>query len=158
MHKTTFGIFLLLLIGCKNFETKKVSSETILQQKLEHFNWNEVDAFPTFENCQHLMEQLEKKRCFENTFTKLIYEELSEKPIVLGDSVRAKVVLHLLISAKGDPKIDSIVLPPNLQKKIPGLEARLRASIDSLPKIHPATTRGIPVATKFTLPIHVVSE
>lgn len=158
MGKTIFAILLLLLAGCKNFETEKVSTETILQQKLKHFNWNEVDRFPAFENCKEILVKPEMERCFEQTLTSLIYKELAQKKMVLSDSVQAKVILQLRILANGKPEIDSIQIPANLQKQIPNLSNWLQEAIDRLPKIHPATKQGIPVATKFTLPIQVVSE
>ncbi|HET8810621.1 MAG TPA: hypothetical protein VFM65_10220 [Flavobacteriaceae bacterium] len=158
MRKITFGILFLIIAGCKNFEAKKVSSEEVLHQKLEHFRWNEVDVYPAFENCRHLMEKPAMERCFENTLTRAIYAKLTQKPLVLGDSISETVTLYLLVSATGAPKIDSVVISKNLQQQLPELETRLRSSIDSLPKIYPATKRGIPVATKFNVPIKVVSE
>lgn len=158
MGKITFGILLVLLIGCKNFQTKKLSSEEVLTEQLKHFNWNEVDIYPSFDSCQELLDKPALKKCFETVLTQHIYNEFSQHQIVSGDTIKEIVMLYLVISAEGSAEIDSVAISQELHEQIPDLKNWLASGIDKLPKIYPARTRGIPVATKFTLPIRVVSE
>lgn len=158
MQKMIFGILILALFSCKNFETKKVSTEEVLQQKLKHFSWNEVDTYPTFEACKKLMEGSELKKCFERILIKHIYNEFAKHQIASSDSINETLSLYLIISDQGIPEIDSLTISSTLQQQIPKLKSWIVQGIESLPKIYPARTRGIPVATKFTLPIRIVSE
>ena len=50
-------------------------------------------------------------------------------------------------------EIDSIV-----SRQLPEIASWLEQSVDSLPKIYPATKRGIPVVTTFRMPIVIQAE
>ncbi|HET8838371.1 MAG TPA: hypothetical protein VFM82_05175 [Flavobacteriaceae bacterium] len=152
------AFLLILFVGCKDFETKKISSEEVLNEQLSHFNWNSVDVYPSFAECQELMEKPDLKKCFERILVENIHKELAKHQIIAEDSIRETATLYLLISAEGEPKIDSLLLSEKLRAEVPELKNWLENSIQSLPTIFPARTRGIPVATKFILPIQVVSE
>lgn len=154
----TFGILLVVFTGCKNFETKKVSSDEILRQQLEHFNWDKVDTYPSFDACQEFIKPNELKKCFENLLVQHIYSEFAKHPIATTDSINETLRLYLVISDTGIPEIDSLAISAKLHQQIPQLKTWINQGLKSLPKIYPARTRGIPVATKFVLPIKIVSE
>lgn len=151
-------ILVLGLFGCKNFETQKLSSEEVLNQKMEYFEWKEVDVYPSFVSCKNLIEKSALKKCFESTLARHIRQSFSRHRVIVGDSINGSVRLYLVISKKGIPKVDSMNIPALLQQQLPKLQNWLLASVDSLPKIYPAQTRGIPVSVKFTLPVKIVSE
>ena len=52
-----FVIALLVITSC-NFETKKISSEEVLELESKTLNWKEVDEYPAFEDCQNETELL----------------------------------------------------------------------------------------------------
>lgn len=158
MYKITFGILVMLLVGCKNFETKKISSEEVLNEQLQDFNWKEVDVYPSFATCDEFSQKQALKECFETTMTKYLYQALAQHHIASGDTINATVMVYLAISDQGEPKIDSLAISEKLARQIPDLKKWIVSGIDSLPEIFPARTRGIPVATKFILPIKVISE
>ncbi len=158
MRKITLVILLLLVCGCKDFETKKITSEEVLNEQLSHFDWNAVDVYPSFAACQELMEKPALKNCFEKILVEHIYEEFAKHQIISKDSIHETATLFLFISSEGKPKVDSLIMSEKLHEEIPELRNWLEKGIQDLPKIFPARTRGIPVATKFTLPIQVVSE
>ena len=158
MGKITCVILVLLFSGCKNFEAKKISSEEVLNEELAHFNWNDVDVYPSFPVCQELLEKPDLKSCFERILVQTIYEEFATHQIISKDSIKETATLFLFISAKGEPKIDSLAVSGKLRTEIPELKNWLETSLKSLPEIYPARTRGIPVATKFSVPIRVISE
>lgn len=158
MEKIIFGFFILALVSCKNFETKKVSSEDILRQQLQDFNWTEVDVYPTFAACDKFEEKQALKVCFETTITKHLYQALAKHPIASGDTINDTVMLYLTISDQGNPKIDSLAISEKLARQIPDLKKWIASGVDNLPEIYPARTRGMPVTTKFMLPIIVISE
>jgi len=154
----TLTILVLSFFGCKNFETEKLSQEEVLRQKMEHFNWKEIDTYPSFDSCDGIFEKAAAKKCFETTLTQYFLASFSKQQLVATDSVNAMTYVYLGISNKGKASIDSIKIPSLLQNQFPEMENRFRRSLDSLPKIHPAQKRGIPVSVKFTLPIRIVSE
>ncbi|WP_162985017.1 hypothetical protein [Mesonia aquimarina] len=157
MGKITLGFFLILFFGCKNFETKRVCSEEILQDELKQIDWNAIETYPTFANCEKYTES-EQQDCFEQTFSKHIYAFLATKKVVLSDSINEKIWLHLSINSEGKPSLDSVHLSQTLVDNLPKFKTWLDSSVISLPKIYPARKRGIPVATNFKLPLRIESE
>lgn len=157
MGKIRLGFFLLLLVGCKNFETKRVCSDEILQEELKQIDWSAIETYPAFANCEQYAEN-DRQTCFEKTFSKHIYAFLATKKVVLSDSIQEKILLHLSINPQGKPKLDSVHLSTNLTQQLPKFRTWLDSSVITLPKIYPARKRGIPVATNFKLPLRIESE
>ena len=157
MARITLGIFAILLISCKNFETKRVCSDDIFQEEVKEINWKEIETYPAFASCEQYSDQ-KRQHCFEKTFSSHIYTFLAQKTVIVNDSIQEKLVLHLSISAKGKPSLDSVTMNQTLIEKLPEFRTWLDSSVITLPKIYPARKRGIPVATNFKLPLQIESE
>ena len=52
----------LMLMSCQYFNVKKTSSDAILKEELQTFNWNEVDEYPSFPECDSAITKQEKKQ------------------------------------------------------------------------------------------------
>jgi hypothetical protein len=153
MKQICVFLVFLILTSCEYFNVKKTSSEAILKEELQTFNWNEVDAYPTFSSCDSSATKSESERCFEQTLTKHITGYLQKETIVVTKDVHDTILLDFQVSEKGslsllNSKIDSITL-----QEIPNIEELLLLSLDSLPKVFPATKRGQQVKTQFKLPL-----
>jgi len=155
MQRILLFLLFLIVTSCSYFNVKKTSSETILEEELQTFNWNEVDVYPSFETCTTSSDQENKKKCFQNTLTEAIYKSLAAEKIVVTQDIQDTILVHFQISETGDlhlmdAKIDSITIV-----EIPNMEALLHQSLDFLPEIYPAIKRGQQVKTQFTLPIQI---
>lgn len=152
-----FVIALLLISSC-NFETKKISSEEVLELESRTLNWKEVDEYPAFEDCQDETELLAARECFEREVAENIYAYLSKQQPVVTESIYDTLYLYLEINSAGRPEIDSVKIDSTLNNQLPELRMWLDQSIDSLPKIYPASKRGVPVSTVFKMPIVIKAE
>ena len=143
--------------SCGYIETRKISAEEIYKQELKTINWNNVDTYPVFKNCDHLTEK-ELKNCFEQTLTATIYKTVSKLkkpvPVYLNDTL----TVYFTISKDAVLKISNIKLDSIAQSQIPELKSIIIKSIDSLQPIAPAYKRGVPVKTGFKLPIVIVTD
>lgn len=157
MRKLLLLLF-LLSVGCNNFETKKVTSEEVLDQETKALNWKEVDEYPAFENCKNIIELEKARDCFEATVANSVYAYLATKQPIVTETIDDTVLVHLQISKSGIAHIDSVEIDTLITQQIPDLELWLEQSIDSLPKIYPASKRGIPVSSVFTMPIVIKAE
>tara|TARA_R110002020_G_scaffold296658_1_gene512374 strand:- start:181033 stop:181509 length:477 start_codon:yes stop_codon:yes gene_type:complete len=153
MNKLLFLLVLLALSGCKDMETKKVSSETFLKEELKTINMSELDEYPTFESCDYLEDKEEKWLCFEQKLASNFYQYLQSKTLVFSQAMQDTVWVKIAVNAEGTPKIDNILIPVSVKQDLPKLDVWLHQSLDSLPKIYPAIKRGIPVKTTFKLPV-----
>jgi hypothetical protein len=157
MKKALLAVAVLVVFSC-NFETKKISSEEVLELESRTLNWKEVDEYPAFEDCQNEMELLAARECFEREVTENIYAYLSKQQPVVTESIDDTLYLYIQISSKGRPEIDSVKIDSMLTNQLPELRMWLDQSIDSLPKIYPASKRGVPVSTVFKMPIVIKAE
>ena len=76
----------------------------------------------------------------------------------MTESINDTLYIYLEITKEGEPQIDSVKVDTTVTYQLPDIEDWLRQSIDSLPKIYPASKRGIPVSTVFKMPVVVKAE
>ncbi|WP_232764029.1 hypothetical protein [Salegentibacter salinarum] len=141
-----------------NFETKKISSEEVLELESQTLNWKEVDEYPAFEDCQNETELIAARDCFEREVAENVYAYLSKQQPIVTESIDDTLYLYLEINSAGRPEIDSVKIDSTLNNQLPELRLWLDQSIDSLPKIYPASKRGVPVSTVFKMPIVIKAE
>lgn len=157
MGRILLGVFILIFVGCKNFKTKKVSSDELVVKELRQINWKDVENYPSFPACENLVEKKAQQDCFEKNMTRYLYKGLQTQQAFVVDSIDQKLWMRISISATGKPAIDSLNIPMELKTQLPKLAQWLHEAVDSLPKIYPAQKRGIPVATSFKMPLHIQS-
>ena len=148
-------IFFILLTSCDYFQSKKVSTEQLLEEEMQAINWNDVDDYPTFSDCEKLSTNQEKKACFENYLHDLLTSHLENQKIIVTEDVSDTVILKIHIDKTGQFSIKNIDMDSITKAQIPELDSILRHSFDSLPKIYPAIKRSQQVATEFSLPVIV---
>jgi len=148
-------VFLILLTSCDSFQSKKVSTEQLFEEEMQAINWNDVDDYPTFSDCDSANTTQEKKACFEGYLHNVLASNLSNQKIIVTDDVSDTVVLKIHIDKTGQFSIKTIDMDSMTQAQIPQLDSILRHSFDSLPKIYPAIKRSQQVATEFSLPVIV---
>lgn len=152
------SILVLMLLSCENFKVKKTSSEAILKEELQTFNWSDVDQYPSFENCESSISKAEKKVCFQYTLTNHITDFLQNERIVVSQDIYDTVLLQMQVSKQGELKLLDVKKDSLTQREIPEIDSIIRNSLDSLPKIFAAIKRGQQVTTEFSLPLIISVE
>ncbi len=147
---------LLCVTSCDYFDKKKVTSQEILKEDLQTFNWNEVDEYPTFSSCDSSTTKAQRKACFESTLTRHITQELVQEKIVVTQDINDTIIINFLISEKGILSVLDINNHEHITSQIPEIDSLLRQSLKGLPQILPAFKRGQPVKTEFKLPVVVM--
>ncbi|SEP97536.1 hypothetical protein SAMN05421824_0832 [Hyunsoonleella jejuensis] len=152
-----FCLILLVLSvnSCDYFNVKKTSSEAILQEELQTFDWENVDTYPSFSQCDSLQLKEEKRVCFESTVYAEISEFLQEQIIIVTQDVNDTLILKLRVSNTGEISLLNAKMDSLTKAEIPELEKLILQGLDTLPKINPAIKRSQPVSTEFELPLIV---
>jgi hypothetical protein len=143
----------LMLMSCQYFNVKKTSSDAILKEELQTFNWNEVDEYPSFPECDSAITKQEKKQCFEEVLTAHFTRLLQRDTIVVTQDIKDTLLLQLQISEKGVLSVLNIKVDSLTSQEIPNIKDLLLHGLDCLPKIFPAIKRGQQVKTEFKLPV-----
>ena len=148
------SLFLILtLSSCKDFDFKKQSAEQIMEEELKSINWEEVDFYPTFQNCSTITSKAESKICFETEIKNKIGNHLEDKQLITSNSKQDTVVLELHISAEGKTNIKHLKISDHIASQNPELENWLKEAISKLSEIYPAQKRSVPVPLHTELPI-----
>ena len=147
------ALILLLFTSCEYLNVKKTSSEEILKEELQTFNWNELDVYPTFSICDSTITKIEKKQCFETILTSHLSGFLADVNFVVSQDVNDTLELTFVISDLGKASITDIKVKEETLLELPDIKEILQKSIDSLPKIFPALKRGQQVTSQFNLPV-----
>ena len=149
--KLLFIIF--LIIGCKyNPEKSNYSPPDV--------NWTSSDEMPSFEICNDLVNESERKSCFNTKIINLIYSNLSFEKIRVNNKINDTLIISLLINEKGKISLIGIKNEDKLVNKIPELKTLIGNSLEKIPSLYPATKTniGIPVSSKFSLPLIIKSN
>jgi hypothetical protein len=153
MRQICVFLIVVLLTSCNYFDVKKTSSEAILNEELQTFNWNEVDVYPSFALCDSLESILENKACFSKTLTLHILNHLQKDSIVVNHNINDTINLQIQVSESGDLKLLNTKIDSLTITEIPNIKCLISNSLEDLPKIFPAIKRGQHVKTEFKLPI-----
>ena len=148
--------FLLLMIFCTSCNKLSVLNSTKPIKALDTIvDFSSVDTSPSFKICDSIIEKTKKTTCFRTTIHKKISDKLLQHKLTIKDSISEIVFVDLIISSKGKFVLDEIQSPENIKKELPQLDSLLKGSVAKLPVIYPAIKRGIPVTTKYRLPIRI---
>ena len=130
-----------------------MTSQEILNEDLQTFNWNEVDEYPTFSSCDPSLTKAQNKTCFETTLIGHITSKLAQKKIVVTKDLNDTINITFLISEIGELTVLKVSNSEQVKLQIPEIDELLKKSLEGLPKILPAHKRSQPVKTEFKLPV-----
>ncbi len=147
-----------LVVSCDVFTSKEERTQKLIAQEMQQINFNEVDQFPLFENCDETNSKEENKDCFEETLLRNLYTSLDGFEFVLKEEVVDTLYVDFLIDKVGEVVVLDISHNAIIEEQIPEFDAVITRCLLSLPQASPALKRGIPVKAKFRIPIVLNSK
>ncbi|MBT8181760.1 MAG: hypothetical protein KJO53_09240 [Eudoraea sp.] len=158
MRKLLILTCLCLLSSCDLFTSSEVKTQQLVEKELQAINWNDVDQFPLFDDCDETVSKSSQKECFENTLLLHFSMTLGEFEFILDKDVEEAVYVDFLVDKGGKISVLNIDKNRIIQEQIPEFDGIISRSLKSLPPLGPALKRGIPVNAKFRIPIVLNSE
>ncbi|MFV9549903.1 hypothetical protein [Algibacter sp. PT7-4] len=146
-------LFIFTLASCEYFNVKKTSSEAILKEELKAFNWNDVDEYPSFAECDSVKTKQNRTQCFQHIITQTVRDYLLDEQIVVTQDISDTLNLKFRVTNKGDLVLLDVKINALTVQEIPDIKQFIDSSLLALPKIYPAIKRGQQVTTEFKLPI-----
>ncbi len=146
------------LSSCNLFESKEEKTQELVEQELQGIDWNDLDHYPLFDECEEVVSKEEQKSCFENKLVFHLSADLQEFQLVSERNIKDVVFLDFMLESDGGIAIVSIENQEILGNQAASFRQRIRQSLDRLPKIEPALKRGVPVRAKFRIPIFLNSK
>ena len=155
MRVFPFLILIIFLTSCDKFSFSKTKN---IQPIDTIVDFTSVDTFPSFKVCDSLIDKTRKQDCFRKTIHQKIGEELQKNSLAIKDSIDETIFVDLIIDSKGEIVFNKIKSSEKIKKELIDLDSLVQISVKSLPKVYPAIKRGIPVTTKYQLPIRILLE
>ena len=153
MQKLGILYCIFLFISCNWFVSREEKTQKLVNQEMHDINWNEIDKYPLFDNCDELRSKKGQRKCFEETFILHFSVIINEFKFESNSDINDTVNVDFLIDRNGELSILNIEKNTKIKNQIPGFNAIIIQGFKELPAIAPALKRGIPVATKFRIPI-----
>jgi len=154
MFLRIFSLLLLFLFitSCDKFSYSKSKNLQVVDTIVD---FTSVDFSPSFKVCDSLIDKHQKSDCFRTTIHQKIGAELQNHQFIIIDSISEIVYVDLLITSKGKIVLEATESSEEIKNQLPELDSVLRISIDKIPNVYAAIKRGIPVTTKYRLPIKI---
>ncbi|MEJ1223156.1 hypothetical protein [Sediminicola sp. 1XM1-17] len=153
MRKYGFLWLLCILTSCDWFPSKEVRTQRLVDQEMQTIDWNGVDQYPLFDNCDEVASLASQKACFENTLLGHFSATLNEFEYELEGDVHDTVFIDFKIDKMGAISLLQMNKNARIEDQIPEFEIIITRSLMTLPPVAPALKRGIPVGAKFRIPI-----
>ena len=152
LRVSSFLLLFIFITSCDNFSFSKNKNMQLLDTIV---NFSSVDTSPSFKVCDSIIDKQKKNNCFRTTIHQKIGAELQKHQFVIRDSISEIVYVDLLINSKGKIVIEAMASSEEIRIQLPELDSVLRISVDKIPNVYAAIKRGIPVTTKYRLPIKI---
>lgn len=143
----------MVTISCDFISPKK---STLLNTALTEteIDFNDVDVYPLFMDCNNCDTSEKQNLCFEMELIRRLQKLTSKKVLEAGATINDTVMVDILVDTEGKISIVEIYKNELVHKEVPELDSLLYKSIASLPAaVQPSLKRGIPVNSMFKLPI-----
>jgi len=142
---------MLAVVSCNtwfkkdNYKSKAI--DTII-------DFSTVDVSPSFKACETLLEN-EKTECFRSNIRQKFTGALRSYTLMTDKTIDENLNVILFIDKQGEMSLKEIQSSQLLLETLPELSKSIKEVIVSMPKLYPATKRGIPVATEYNMPIRI---
>lgn len=150
--------FLTLFSSCQWRDKVIVDEDLLLQEELDKIDWTQVDAYPSVDQCDSLVNESERRACFFDFISTYIQSKLETDTLVeafpLVDTLEVMVTVFPDAKIKIEPTHISDSLRFNAEK----LDSILQVRLENFPAVNPALKRGVPVKTQFILPVILKTE
>ena len=146
-------ILFLIFFSCDFTSNKELVVEDLVSNDLKTFNWNDVDTYPRFQNCDTIINKESNFDCFVNTITSNLQSNLINNSVVVNSSLSDTLIINFNVTNKGNIVLSELSNESVISELNVLIDSIFKHTVSDLPKLYPAIKRGQLVKTKFILPI-----
>lgn len=137
--------------------SKEEQTQKMVSDELMAIDWNDVDQFPLFEECDEMAQKTAQRNCFKREMLKRFVEAFSDTVYEVDQEIKDTLFVDFEVDEDGFVNITEIQENGAIEKVVPGFRDEIRSRFSDLTVI-PAHKRGINVKIKFRLPIVLDTE
>ncbi|UZO81555.1 hypothetical protein NBT05_03545 [Aquimarina sp. ERC-38] len=151
-------LYVICLYSCNQFQlVKEDKKEEVLKEEWDKITKESVEEPPLFAVCTMVSEE-KQDSCFAAQIHSHIQQKIKKDKLYFTKNRMDTLWITLLINKDARITYKDFELPPYLKKHYPEFKKRLKEGIYTLPKLLPATKRGVPTNIKYRLPVLIPVE
>ncbi|RAJ11352.1 hypothetical protein [Arenibacter echinorum] len=158
MRKVAVLACFCLFTSCDWFTSNEEKTQELVNEEMRNINFNEVDRYPLFEDCDEMMDKSGQLDCFQNTLLEHYTETLEDFEFQFVSDINTSIYVDFLVDYKGEISVLEVQRNQDIENQIPEFQSIITQSLKGLPPLSPALKRGVPVSSKFRIPIIVNSN
>ena len=155
MYRLLILLVFFVLASCNFLESKEKRTQEIINAELQQIDWNSIDSYPLFLDCDETASKESQRQCFEQKLTTHFEATLNEFEFIIDSDSNPVVFVTFVIDEEARIKVISIDKDASILKQMPEFDGIVSQSLKNVPAIAPALKRGIPVSTKFRIPVQL---
>lgn len=153
MRKVAVLVCFGLFASCNWFVSKEEKTQELVNEEMRQINFNEVDRYPLFNDCDEMMDKEAQLECFKTTLLSHYTATLEEFEFEFAADVSITVYVDFLVDNQGQISVLEVERNEDIDNQIPEFRSIVTQSLKGLPPLLPALKRGVPVSSKFRIPI-----
>lgn len=154
MQKFVLLIILMgLFVSCELFESKEDKTQKLVNEELLSIDWNDVDQYPLFEDCDETASKEAQQECFQNLITEYFSEALAGLQFRVWNDMNDTVYVDFLIDEHGFISVLNVEEKTSVLNEISDFNNKVSERLNDLTTVAPALKRGNPVSLRFRLPL-----
>ncbi|MDC6367679.1 MULTISPECIES: hypothetical protein [Flavobacteriaceae] len=152
MRKFLFFSCFALFASCELFMSKEEQTQKLVNDELLAIDWNDVDQYPLFDNCDETAPKQIQRECFENGMLRIAEQALDSLQFEVQNDLNDTVVIEFKVDEHGFITVEQIKDSPEILNEISNFNIQIKSRLKDL-TVAPALKRGNPVSLRFKLPI-----
>jgi hypothetical protein len=158
MRKVAVLACFCLFTSCDWFTSKEEKTQELVNEEMRNINFNEVDRYPLFDACDEMLDKTGQLNCFQNTLITQYTETLEDFEFQFVSDINTTIYVDFMVDHKGEISVLEVQRNEDIENQIPEFRSIITQSLKGLPPLSPALKRGVPVSSKFRIPIIVNSN
>lgn len=132
--------------------SKEDQTQKLVNDELLSIDWNDVDQYPLFDNCDETAPKQIQRECFENGMLQIAAQALDSLQFEVQNDLNDTVVIEFKVDEDGFITVEQIKDSPEILNEISDFNTQIKSRLKDL-TVAPALKRGNPVSLRFKLPI-----
>ncbi|WP_289644278.1 hypothetical protein [Maribacter aestuarii] len=155
MYRLLILLFCFVLASCNFLESREKRTQELINAELQQIDWNSIDSYPLFLDCDETASKESQRQCFEQKLTTHFEATLNEFEFIIDSESNPVVFVTFVIDTEGRIMVVDIEKDLSILKQMPEFDGIISQSLKNVPAIAPALKRGIPVRTKYRIPVQL---
>ncbi|MEX0314763.1 MAG: hypothetical protein AB3N18_11340 [Allomuricauda sp.] len=153
MRKLILLSFLGLFASCELFTSKEEQTKNRVNEELLAIDWNDVDQYPLFDDCDETVAKQVQQECFQTVILGYFSKALDSLQFQVDKDLNDTVYVHFIIDEHGFISVTEVEENQAVLNEIEDFNTKISNQLNDLTTVRPALKRGIPVSLRFKLPI-----